>query len=285
LDSSTGALVWRHEFPKAKNFSPITFAVQEADGVVLVSGPYRRAYGLDAHTGERLWGPGPMSASTRGSGTVGPVRWRYEDKWYFVSQNQCVEARTGKLCWRLPRNGCMATISGNYLITMGRLPRGYKEGDPVPGLACYRITPEKAELVWDLGEKRITGYWSSGPVVYRGHVYGSSLLDIKDNKYGLQRVDAQYCVELATGDVVGRIGARGDDYSGWLAQDGRVYRPNNMALYRAEPADFRQFDNQANPLSVHGECLTPTLVDGRLFVRCNAGFLTCLDLRKSPFSE
>ena len=273
LEAETGEPIWKHDFDAEK--AVLTFALQEADGVVLVGGPDRRAcYALDAETGEVRWGPGPMSCSGRGGGVVGPVRWVHGGTAYFVSTLRCVEAKTGRLRWTVPGGygGCNATVSGDYLVVLGTGQAKGPDDEYRPCLACFRMSPDKVEKVWEQTPD-LTGWWASAPVIYRGHVYGSSLCYTSDNK----PIHQQFCVEMATGKRL-VLRERADEYCGWLAQDGRLFRPGHMTWYNADPADFRRLGDAKIPLSSE-ECITPTLVDGRLFFRSNGGFMTCYDLR------
>jgi outer membrane protein assembly factor BamB len=271
LDAATGGLVWRRDFGDKSNL--VTFALQEADGVVLVAG-HERSRALDAETGREAWGPGPFITKARGTGEPGPVRWIHQGTAYFVSQSRCVRASDGRECWTVPGHGAFTTVSGDYLV-VGGIGRGLaklnlKPGDPPPCIACYRMTPTAAEKIWEL-TPNITGFHFSGPVAYQGHVYGSSSCEGRGP-------DIQFCVELATGKVKATIEGRADDYYGWLAQDGMIFHYKKMGFYKADPQDFRLLPGRLPFVSE--DCITPLLVDGRLFFRSNGGHLVCYDLRQ-----
>jgi outer membrane protein assembly factor BamB len=129
--------------------------------------------GLDAETGAVLW---------RVEGCAGrissPIRWRVDGKDYFVSGGPksvvCVEAKTGAERWRVEgtfRTVVDPTVAGDLLVTIGD-PRDQRTANKAErlALAAYRITPEKAEKLWD--EEPWTGHaHGDSPLVHRGHVY------------------------------------------------------------------------------------------------------------------
>jgi outer membrane protein assembly factor BamB len=129
--------------------------------------------GLDGETGKIVWRVKDCTAVVSS-----PVRWRSGGEDYFIAGGPrsvvCVEAKTGAERWRVEgafRVMVDPVVAGDLLVTVGD-PRDKKTAGKSErlALAAYRITPEKAEKLWE--DKPWTGHaHGCSPIVQAGRVY------------------------------------------------------------------------------------------------------------------
>ena len=289
LDAATGAVAWQTSLgPAAQKVEEVRQRCREApdmpamnrdfcsapvvaDGVVVCNDNAGGLVGLDAASGDKVWGP--VAGCTVKSSS--PIRWRHKGRDYVIVSSDyavCIEPRTGKVLWEAPGasgQGAVAVTEDAMVCAAGSPaggPAGPSEKDS--GLSAYRIGLTGASLLWCLGR----GYNNhvTSPVIYEGHVYAFS-----DR--------ATICVDLASGKIVGESEFPGTrTCSSLVVADGRVLRENLYQRFyfaSASPKDFRRLGPIWTPPS-HAENTTSTIVDGRLFIRGRDG-LYCYDMRKA----
>jgi outer membrane protein assembly factor BamB len=307
LDAATGKVLWTRDSPEmlAKAKAALEKAKQSyvrdaflgadqyhlmaADGVV-----YSSFLGgaVDAVTGKERWSA--KNAKGQGINSAFPLRWRHQDKWYFILGANCVEAATGKLAWSAQGGssggrGCgTAAVSDTYIV----YPR-LMEGSITAGLSCFRISADKAEKLWSLPPEMQSETVS--PCIMGEHAYAIRKRD--DKAAGKEKgCMAFLCVELATGKLVANesIGgtAQKDILGGcdgcssmYVFADLICYRGagkdpdvGHVVAWRAAASGPPQFVEVWKPASFDvGH--TPAVAGGRLFLRTQ-GHLACYDMRK-----
>jgi outer membrane protein assembly factor BamB len=283
LDAQTGRPIWESDLGPAKrllerNFLKANPHFQQlapsqhrdqlvscpslADGVVvcnnhdaLISG---KSYnpglsGFDAATGRPLWDiPGIMWHYST------PVRWEHGGKQYALcaggGQTSCVEPRTGRLLWSVGANhkGRDSTLAP---IVTGDLL--------VSDSACYRITPQRAEIHCRLAQP--AGKW---PAIYRRWILTPQC------RAGLA------CMDLDSGRVIAEAGsAAGNSY--WhvaIAADGRAFHSSAAGELRMYEASGEKMRELPGTLKIAG-WIAPVYVAGRLYLR-RPEAVRCYDLRQ-----
>jgi len=229
--------------------------------------------GLDAATGERLWGPiGNVKA-----GHMTPFEWVHDGKAYVITGRACLDPRTGEVLWRIPDEVAIngrgqGVVVGNDTLV---LPGGFKSGESLRG---YRITPEQAEHLWTLplqpaasgtgqrapygdpGATTLTVDPARGYVIYTaGHSGEVLTVDAKTGKRLSKscRIGLKY---YACGNAL--MGDRYLDAKGAMV---RVGKDGSLASLGALPG-------------LRFTCTSPAYADGRVFFRGHFG-IVCYDLR------
>jgi len=284
-----------------------------ADGV-LVTGDYVGAQdvglrGYDAATGELKWTLGKCISQWST-----PNVWRHNGKAYLLMATssgtmRLVDPQTGKALWQvngLGKNWSTLSPGENTVVV------NVKAADPkakrAPGIwGAYRITPEKAELAWQMADEprnQIPTWMDNGARTYAavrdGKVLlvteGSKadkapgralLLDEKDGKVLAEAPDAG-SKDLATlSELILWTGERAyvrSDHSHGANHGGRhpliawITKPGQlepiMQEGRFSGADLVDFDTAYEVL------MHVPLVDGRMFERTDDGRVACYDLRR-----
>ncbi|MBL8795325.1 MAG: PQQ-like beta-propeller repeat protein [Planctomycetia bacterium] len=277
VEARTGKLLWEYEPDGAaaiRRSKPMYVIgrrelgspLMVADGVVvsLRGGGQHNVVGLDAQTGKKLW-ESPLGC---------PVRWCHDSKEYLLMTGQgklvCIEPRTGKTMWEVPAGGQFVAVAGDRAVVEGV---GSEQGRPV---LCYHISATGAKQLWQIP---VGGYDGQRPLsISQGRVY-------------LTPAGKLLAVDLATGKLVGEIGAKGGNcMGGWAAgskffytDDGKHGNPGHHWFDIAQPQPKLLWSGQVNvPLTTAYEAqITPLIVDGRLFIRGKDG-IYCFDLRATP---
>lgn len=221
---------------------------------------------LNANTGKLLWKSADKDA---GYSSMVPITQQSKSAIVFGSARSyvCVEIESGKELWRqrwLTTFGCNAAdpiVSGDSVF----LSSGYNRGS-----ALLKNTGDGLDIIWK--NKELQNQLSTS-ILMDGFLYGIH----GDVDTGTQL----RCMELATGNVA------------WTANS---FHPNAIAaagnrliiitsdgeLVIAE-ASSQEFQTISQHKVIDGKCWTsPTLSDGRLYVRTVDGNLTCLGLSQSP---
>jgi len=221
---------------------------------------YEIASGLmafDQKTGKVRW-------HLPGLGTAGASRWR---EYLLASTKEgaiCIEPETGKIIWTLPDTGGpgLLPVGDDYLVcnTGGKK----KEG----ALACYRLSPQKQELVWELPSGTAYSDYVS-PVIMDGYVFT-----------GRKQMT---CIELATGKVK-ETSASGPSGS-LMGGSGRLlywtdlgHTAPSAVLAVAEPGKMTAKPFVLNVAGPYDTTIHFPMVDGRFIVRLSDR-LACHDLR------
>jgi len=227
------------------------------------------AMGFDGATGNKLW-----TVAVRGGGggrgeSTTPVRWTHRGKTYFVAGNTCIEAKTGKVLWRIPDAATTSApcVTEDYYICSGLAVPGTPRGQTGPGSTCFRITPQGFEKVWSMAPGRSPTMGCTDVVVGPYFVQeGTEARNI-------------IVVEIATGKQVGTI-AQGFRMVGYgpLSCQGMVFGGMyTLTHFKIGP---KEFSNVVVPKEMHAwaNSCSPALAGGRLYYRTNKN-LVCYDLR------
>lgn len=204
----------------------------------------------------------------------------------------CVEAATGRELWRVESHAGRSSpvIQGDTLLTYG----GSRKG----GLRRYEMKEDGAELKWTSHRFADQG---SSPVIAAGRVFVQSsrdlaCVDLEDGatlwKVPLKGDNPRYTSPIAVGDHVfytfgGVLGvpAKAEEptptIDARINEDGLLasedyfrekLKLDSLSNAEAEKVWQRQIESQGPE-----RCVSPALVDGRLYLRLNRG-LVCYDL-------
>lgn len=216
---------------------------------------------FDQQTGKVRW-------HLPGLGTAGAARWMHAGREYLVASTQsgvvALDPETGNQLWRIPQAGgpqCLP-VSDDFLVC------NTGEKKAATALACYRMTPQKAERLWELPAG--TGYDNYvSPVIMDGHLYTGH------KEFA--------CIELATGKVKATLAKRpagsltgGSGHLFYWTDLGHA-RPDG-AYAKADPAAFQAESWRIEVAGPYDTTLNFPVVDGRLIVRL-IDRLACYDFR------
>jgi outer membrane protein assembly factor BamB len=210
---------------------------------------------FDAETGKLLW----RQASVKN--TFNSVAlWSHEGKSYVLAVAAgeallCIDADTGAVAWKsaetfIAKSTATPVVVGDVAV--------------VRGSAAFRLTPQKAELLW---KGQLGGcYYGGDPVVFQDFVYLASA-------YGEDR-----CLDLKTGAK--KWDAKVEIFSeAPAAADGKIfliYGKREIGMIKASPEGFVELGHFAavSPVSMFS---SPAVAGGKLFVRlCDC--VACYDL-------
>ncbi len=258
LDFGAGVVLWKSEqlgpdgFHHNRSSSPLVL-----DGVVIVFSETCLA-GLDAITGKTLW-KNPALRNQQSSAAT----WTSGGKTYALvnAGNLClVDPKDGKVVWSVKCGGVSTpAVSGDLAVVAA--------GDPL-GLTAYKMTPEKAEVMWSVPWKDA----HSAALIRDGFAYalGGAYYDRNQAK--------AICVELATGKTKWEQTVGQAQHSSPLLSDGKIVAINGSALLliAATPEKY----NALGTANVGADMwASPALADGKLFVRTGKG-VACYSLAK-----
>jgi outer membrane protein assembly factor BamB len=238
VNLADGKVLWETPFPKKKSTgsSPLFM-----DGVVVVNAD--QLVGLDAATGRQLW-----RQEKAGGGNASPVPWEAGGRKFVICNGKdlsAVDLKTGKLVWSAEAGGdSTPAIEGDLLVAQSRRPE--------LGLVAYRISPEKAEQIWNYPIDALRT--QSSPILYDGHVY---LTD--DNNH--------YCFEAATGRKAWQAQAQ-TTISSPVLVDGKLFamanNGNNLLMISTDPNAYTDLGRA----TVRAQWVpSPSIANGRLVLR------------------
>jgi outer membrane protein assembly factor BamB len=238
MNPSDGKVLWEAPFPKKRSTgsSPLF-----EDGVLVVNAD--QLIGLDAATGKELW-----RQEKAGGGNASPVPWEADGKKMVICNGKdltAVDLKTGALVWTAEAGGdSTPAIEGDVLAVQSR--------KPALGLVAYRISPEKAELIWKHPIDALRT--QSSPILHDGHVY---LTD--DNNH--------YCFEAATGKVAWQTQAQ-TTISSPLIADGKLFamanNGNSLLMISTDPKAYVSLGRA----TVKAQWVpSPSIANGKLILR------------------
>jgi outer membrane protein assembly factor BamB len=299
IDTETGRELWSTKLPGEfrDEFYQSSFVI--VDGVAAALAGY--LFGVDAEKGDILWTGNEKSTS---GVHCSPVVWRSKTGPRVIvnvegRETVCVEPRTGRELWRVKSEAGHSTpiVIGDRLITFGNSRKS--------GLRAYDLSDAAAELKWTYRGAADPG---STPVAVNGNVYvqGEKRLACVDLETGKEKW--MTLLNMSNPRYASLVAADGKVFYAWegllmFAADPAGYRPLASAKFNAEhlmaeEATFRaklgidelnkttEGQKKAEQLwrsevGKHGplKCITPTLADGRMYLRTNDR-VVCYDLRK-----
>jgi outer membrane protein assembly factor BamB len=267
LDAATGKKVWYKHYQKdfggrRPEWGYAGSPTVEGKMLLLdVGGKGSSTVALDKTNGNVIWKAGDDEAGY-GSPVVATIGGKRSIVVFKASHLVGLDAATGRELWRTEWktsydvNAATPVIIGDRIL----ISSGYNHG-----AALYAINSGKVSLVWS--NKKLRSHFNS-PVVVDGEIYG-----IDGDAGGGNLV----CLDLATGEQKWiEKSAKGGSL---ICADGKLIvltEKGELIIADASPSGFHAI-SRASVLSKR--CwVQPTLVNGRLFVRNNAGDLACLDL-------
>lgn len=215
----------------------------------------------------------------------------------------CLDPKTGKPLWRLGEEALdhyatTVALGEDYLVTSGQNGDDLRRVEWEEGsfsapykktpMRCYRMTPNKATLVW---ERPALGYVGKCvPLIRDGHMYakvgGNVCTNWTVTPASSSRRCSIVCIELASGRITAVVNeASTCEWESYVGGDGIANHGWDLgqwtyAMFRADPEELRVLDPLQLPRKPHyvGWCCTPAYADGRLFLR-TWDRLACYDLR------
>lgn len=258
LNAKDGTEVWR-VMTRFSNSSPLVMGgavfvlASPSDKPIQAMGGALCKY--DAASGKLLWQS--KVGSDWGSSVV---PWFGGGKWCLVASGlggtACLDAEKGTLMWEAHAGSASATpvIQGDTLVVNGSK------------LVAFRISPDKAELLWETG-----GFGSDrmgSPFIYQDHVYV--------NGGGLG------CVDLKTGAIVWR--GPGTQLSSPVEADGKIFAYFNgpgevqwgcsLLMCKAVPDQYQELGRF---IPNGSSCSSPAIAGGKLYLRQKDG-VACYDI-------
>lgn len=252
FDTSDGKKVWQAKGKgNARSFDAASFIM--ADGVlVLIAGPVT---GYDPKSGEELWSSRKITGDHQSA-----AYWRHGGKTYLICNSKrdvaCVEPASGEVLWTTPGGGWSSVaVDGDRMAV-------YTSKKQV-GLSTYKLSLTGAERI---GGVPFTDRGAS-PVIHDGHAYA---VGGRGNAWAK-------CISLETGELKWEEKLRGNaEISSPIVADGKVIAVVGTVLqmFKASPAGYASLGTAK--LGVES-CTSPSLVDGKLFLRLRQG-VACYDL-------
>lgn len=253
FDAVDGSLLWEAETTSRSGATHgSSFGV--ANGVAVVMSD--DLLGFDAATGDLKWRvaePWGINAS--------PAFWAHEGRTYAVCNGGkdtfAIDVATGEIAWRVPGGGnCTPAFADDVMVVVS--------GKQDTGTVAYRLALPQPEKMWQVD------FYDRGtsPVIVDGHVYTVG---------GQGAKSAALCIRLADGEVLWRERVPNTEITSPVYADGRLWQVlgRRLCAFEVSPEGFRTV-GQANIKPA--ACITPALVDGRMFLR-NADAVVCYDLR------
>jgi outer membrane protein assembly factor BamB len=259
LDAKTGDEVWKSEFVgregnKHNRSSSLLILDGAALGVTV-----QNAFALDAKTGKTLW------QQNQASGEYGsPVPWTSGDKTVAIVLTKrnayALDPKTGDVLWRVGGSeGATANIAGDLMVT---------NGGQYGGVSLYRLSLDTPRRMWNV--KFIDLFTT--PTILDGRVY------IFGGAFRKKNPSRAMCIEMSSGKVLWDREVGTFEFSSGVLADGKILINGGSTFYLLKPdpqkyVELGKADLGLQPFS------TPTLVDGRLYVRTKER-VECYDLRK-----
>ncbi len=259
LDAIGGAVIWQSDplgpagYHHNRSSSPLVI------GNVVVAFSETCLAGIDATTGKVLW-KNPKLKNQQSSAAT-----------WVASGIPCalvnagvnlylVDPKDGRELWAVKCGGVsMPAVSGDVAVVAA--------GGEI-GLAAYRMTAEKAELMWKVPWKDA----HSGALIDKGFAYALG------GAFGEPGRGKAICVELATGSVKWEQTIGNAQHSSPLLADGKIFAFNGGQLLVIQATPEKYTPLGAANLGIE-TWSSPALADGKLFVRTGKG-IVCYSLVK-----
>ena len=273
LDAKDGRTIWETKTLGAKHDHNRSSSPLLLDGRMIFSTD-SRILALDAKSGEIVW----SNAQAVGK-EASPAIWRLGDKTnilclavavlegydYYHSKFLCLDPADGRVVWSAPVSGSASTpvISGDLAV--------FCTADKTNGLAAYRISAERAKLLWSVPLMD----WSTSVVVLGKHVYAIGGANTSDG-FGEGKGRA-VCVDSETGQVVwNEVLGKGAELASPVLADGKIIAEVGPWLYliQADPAKYTLLGKANLDLA---KWTSPALADGKVFLRSRQS-VVCYDL-------
>jgi outer membrane protein assembly factor BamB len=262
LNADTGKPIWETKLARSGG-EPIASSIAVAGKAAVLLADVLT--GLDAETGKLLWTQSKVAGRESS-----PALWNANGRDYVVcngaKETHCVDVADGRIVWSVPGGGKSTPVvareyGGDFLVNLSDNRRG--------GLSAYRLTDEKPKHLWTL-ERTDRG---SSPVVFDAHVYAVAG---GGNGHGAHVLSAH----LDTGKVAWEEVVEFAEVSSPAVVDGKVFVVCGtfLSLLQATPEKYAVLSQDDFRITL---CTSPTLVDGRLYVR-QVNAVACYDLRSAP---
>jgi outer membrane protein assembly factor BamB len=292
IDSSSGKILWKKEYPGVPTGYGSSSTPLIADSRVYVAG-HNTVYCLESTTGDEIWKTSLSGKEVSSSPLIvknvlvilggiltgldindgkilwtqkaitgnnpSPVKWEKEDKTYIICNSNagitCVDPQNGNIMWKVPGGGNgTVVIQDDIMVLLAERQE--------TGLVAYKIRTEGAEKLWNVP------YHDRGstPVIYKNHVYGITGQGGK-----------AYCVRLSDGKIMWEHSIGATEISSPILINDTIFVVLNggkLQMFKASPEKY--LDAGKITTGIIG-CSTPSFSDGKLFCRTQNS-IVCYDL-------
>jgi len=266
-----------------------------ADGVLVAPMFEGDAFrGFDAATGRVLWEKQGLNFED-----ATPSVYRSGGREYILSANMkgemmLLDPKDGKELWKvtgLGVNGFTLSPSTTHVMVNVNTKTGGKDPKTIVGCiwGCYKISPEKAELLWKMPEDRKYQFAAWYDCI-AGHQ--ETIRDGKFYYWALDVMNYSFIVDVATGKVLFETDKTVGGQQWYLLEDkiiGRINASHSNAggtspfhMWRVANDKIEELTGRYNPPDVAGGYTVPMqapIVAGRMFERTQSGEIQCYDLR------
>lgn len=259
LNADTGSPVWQAALPRSGR-EPITSSITVIGNEAILLADVLLA--LDARSGKVLWKQDQVKGLQSS-----PALWNHNGKNDVICnsarETYCVDAADGRIHWSVPGGGKSTPVvaqeyGGDFLVNMSDIRRN--------GLAAYRLTDKGPQKLWsmDISDR------GSSPVVFDGHVY---TVAGGENGHGAHLLS----IHIDSGKVAWDEVIDFAEVSSPVIADGKMFVVcgTYLALLQATPEKYSLLSQDDYRITL---CTSPTIVDGRLYVR-QGNAVACYDLR------
>lgn len=265
LNAETGAVLWSVKFEPPVRTEADYQAWWGFAGSILIADdrlilPIGTAgLALDKLTGKILWDNGPGY-----SGYSSPIRFEFAGApcFAFVSGHEVVAANIadGQIRWKIPWKTTWDQNASDVIVADNRLFVSSGHG---VGCGLFDLSTGSPVPLWRT--KNMKTYLSNC-ILWQGSLYG---FDDKE----LQ------CLDWQTGEV--RWSSPRLGLGSLILAEGRLIVLQENGTLRVVEATPEAYKSLAHAKILTGRCWsTPSLANGRLYLRNAAGDVVCLDLRK-----
>lgn len=266
-----------------------------ADGVLVVPMFEGDAFrGFDAATGKVLWEKQALSFNN-----ATPSVYRSGGREYILSANMkgemmLLDPKDGKELWKvtgLGANGFTLSPSDTHVLVNVNTKTGGADPKTRVGCiwGCYKISPEKAELLWKMPDDRKYQFAAWFDCI-AGHQ--ETIRDGKFYYWGIDVMKYSFIVDVATGKVLFETDKTVGGQQWYLLEDkiiGRIDATHSNAggtspfhMWRVANDKIEETTSRYNPPEVAGGytvIMQAPIVAGRMFERTQSGEIQCYDLR------